>query len=266
MMLPEATPPHTAKLTPRRPRQQVASEDSKDGMTPTMDKLSPDDTDSSSPKITSAPSKEEKALHMKGNVNNCIPEERRKMIEKQLHTVQKRLPGAKKMMDIVNLLPPRVRVVLVSMWLLWKVVLAVMFLQVVLFTTTQFSESTSSQDVTTTTTRRFAREIDSSHSPGFSTTPRILYVVTTLAEFNNGLRQTVRGQDRLGEVLIPILVDSVESMVHPPFNFHVDVYIIAAFELKPEREEYIRQRLPDGVGLEVWDDACRKSFPFFVWI
>jgi hypothetical protein len=260
MMLPEATPPQEAMLTPRRPRQQAAADDSKDSVTPTIEKLSSDDTDSSSPlKLTSAPSKEEKEFHMKGNVNNCIPEERRKKIEKRLHTVQKRLPGAKKMMDVVNLLPPRVRVCLVSMWLLWKIFLAVMFLQVVLFTTNQFSES-SSQEVTTTTVRRFAQEIDNSNSPGFATTPRILYVVTTLAEFNNGLRQTVRGQDRLGEVLIPILVDSVESMVHPPYNFHVDVYIIAAFELKPEREEYIRQRLPDGVGLEVWDDACRKYY------
>ena len=275
-MLPEIPAPHKSKLTPRRPRQQVTSDDSRDGIGTTttcdssvkaasIDMMSPllvDKTDSSINNLvdlTSTTFKEDKAVQTRGNVNNCLPEERRKKIEKQLHAVQKRVPGAKKMMDVVNLLPPRVRLIILSLWLLWKVILAIMFLHFLLFTTSRLAESTS-QDVTSTAQSRFTREIDNNKedSPIASQSPRILYVVTTLAEFNNGLRQTVKGQDRLGEVLIPILVDSVESMVHPPYSFHVDVYIIAAFDLKPEREEYIRQRLPDGVGLEVWDDACRK--------
>ena len=149
------------------------------------------------------------------------------------------------MMDIINLLPPKVQVVILSLWLLWKVVVVVIFIHVALSTTSALSTETS-EEVSS------ARNLQQPPLLENKGTPRILYIVTTLAEFNNGLRKTEKGQDRLGEVLIPILVDSVESMVHEPFNYHVDVYLIAAYELKKEREDYIRSRLPDGVGLEVW--------------
>jgi hypothetical protein len=35
----------------------------------------------------------------------------------------------------------------------------------------------------------------------------------------------------------------------------VDVYLILAYELKPGREQMIRDALPSGVGLETWDNA-----------
>jgi len=47
-------------------------------------------------------------------------------------------------------------------------------------------------------------------------TPRkekILYIVTTLAEYNSGTRSTVRGSDRLQETLIPVVSEGVRSMV-----------------------------------------------------
>jgi bacteriorhodopsin len=42
---------------------------------------------------------------------------------------------------------------------------------------------------------------------------KILYIVTTLAEYNSGTRSTVRGSDRLQETLIPILSEGVRSML-----------------------------------------------------
>jgi hypothetical protein len=42
---------------------------------------------------------------------------------------------------------------------------------------------------------------------------KILYIVTTLAEYNSGSRSTVRGSDRLQETLIPVLSEGVRSML-----------------------------------------------------
>lgn len=88
---------------------------------------------------------------------------------------------------------------------------------------------------------------------------RILYIVTALAEYNNGRRETVKGQDRLGEVLVPVLVDSVNSLVS--HDYAVDVYLILGYTLKPERRKMIQNRLPSGVGLEVWDEATPLGYP-----
>lgn len=83
---------------------------------------------------------------------------------------------------------------------------------------------------------------------------RILHVVTTLAEYQTGRRNTVRGADRLQEIIIPAMRRSVESMLSME-NCDVDVYLICGFDLKPERLKLIEDSLPDGVGLEVWRDA-----------
>ena len=249
------------QLTPRRPRQRTSSTSSDDNnenhnndalKTPSIDKLAPlvEDHDDSLD-LKADPSKEEKV----NAASTC-------------HHVQHRvhqLPGGKKMMDIVNMCPPKVRICLLTLWLLWKVILVIMFIHGLRVATTAISDAASaSQD----TSGRFALELPdfagiNNNANGDATNskmPRILYVVTTLAEFNTGKRNTEKGQDRLGEVLIPILVDSVESMVHEPFNYHVDVFLITAYTLKPDREEYIRSRLPNGVGLEVWDDACPLGY------
>ncbi len=83
---------------------------------------------------------------------------------------------------------------------------------------------------------------------------RVLFIVTTLSEYDKGTRGTVNGADRLKDLVLPLLVDGVESMVHRGWN--VDVYLICGFEeLKESRMNMIQQALPDGVGLEVWDDA-----------
>lgn len=83
---------------------------------------------------------------------------------------------------------------------------------------------------------------------------RILHIVTALAEKNNGTRGTIRGEDRLAELLVPVLQYSVESMLTQP-GWEVDVYLVLGWSMKPERRKIIEDALPPGVGLEVWDDA-----------
>ncbi len=41
---------------------------------------------------------------------------------------------------------------------------------------------------------------------------RILYIVTSLAEYNSGTRATEKGSDRLQQTLIPILAEGVDSI------------------------------------------------------
>jgi len=87
---------------------------------------------------------------------------------------------------------------------------------------------------------------------------RILYVVTTLAEYNTGTRSTVRGSDRLQETLIPVVSDGVRSM--RASGFDVDLFLICHFTLLPERQELIRRALPSEVGLQVWNDATPLGY------
>ena len=97
-----------------------------------------------------------------------------------------------------------------------------------------------------------------------SSIKRVLYIVTSLAEYNTGHRSTIKGQDRLAEVVLPVLVESVNSMLAATTQtttlLLVDVYLILAYPLKPEREQMIRHRLPPTVGLQVWDDACPLGY------
>jgi hypothetical protein len=52
---------------------------------------------------------------------------------------------------------------------------------------------------------------------------RVLYIVTTLAEFDNGHRSTIKGRDRFRELMVPCIVDSIESMISHPYDFEVDL-------------------------------------------
>jgi len=208
--------------------------------------------------LAAAESKEEKAAGGSGG-KSCIPEEQRKKVERHLHQIQHKVPFAKKVMGVINMCPPWVRMTLLSLWLLWKVALLMVFIHVAMMAHSTLIEPGSKDE--SHATARFAQEIPEVVPKVYgSKRNRILYIVTTLAEFNNGMRKTEKDQDRFGEIVIPILVDGVESMINEPFKYHVDVFLIAGFKVKPEREKYLRQQLPNGVGLEIWDDACPMEY------
>lgn len=83
--------------------------------------------------------------------------------------------------------------------------------------------------------------------------PRVLYIVTTLAEYNSGSRSTVKDSDRLQETLIPIVSEGIRSMVREGYD--VDLFLVCHFEVLPERIELVRRALPDSVGLDYWSGA-----------
>jgi hypothetical protein len=59
--------------------------------------------------------------------------------------------------------------------------------------------------------------------------------------------------DRLKSIIIPVLKESIESMLAAGFD--VDLYLIVSYVLTPDREKLIRRALPKSVNLEVWNDA-----------
>jgi hypothetical protein len=79
-----------------------------------------------------------------------------------------------------------------------------------------------------------------------------------LAEFNNGRRFTTRGDDRVANYMMPVLMEGVESMLS--FGYRVDLYLICHWTMTPKRREMIRSQLPAFVGLEVWDDATPLGY------
>jgi hypothetical protein len=90
---------------------------------------------------------------------------------------------------------------------------------------------------------------------------KVLYIVTSLLEINDGRRKTVENQDRFLYELLPVMINSVESMVeNVSLNLDVDVFLVCGYPLKPEREEMIRNRLPYGVGFQFWDDAIPLAY------
>lgn len=66
---------------------------------------------------------------------------------------------------------------------------------------------------------------------------KILYIITAIKEYNTNRRTSPDAyrDDRLNSTLIPVLVDGVNSMINPPYNYEVDVYLILGWELRPER-------------------------------
>jgi hypothetical protein len=85
---------------------------------------------------------------------------------------------------------------------------------------------------------------------------RILYTVTTLAEYDEGFRATTKGFDRLSNLLIPVVKDGVESMLEK--GYHVDVCIVSYYEMT--RPHLLREALPDSVLVRYWDNAAPISY------
>ena len=87
---------------------------------------------------------------------------------------------------------------------------------------------------------------------------RILYIVTTLAEYNTGTRATVAGSDRLQETLIPVVSEGIRSMIQA--GYQVDLFLVCHFTLLPERQALIQSKLPAGVGLDSWSEATPLGY------
>lgn len=95
---------------------------------------------------------------------------------------------------------------------------------------------------------------------GKDSSMRILYVVTSSSKTINHYRKGMDhfGSDRIREIMLPVMLDSIESMME--YGHTVDLYLIVSYVLDANEERYIQSRLPEGVGLEVWNDATPLDY------
>ena len=93
-------------------------------------------------------------------------------------------------------------------------------------------------------------------SPSRLPRQKVLYIVTTLSEYDTGSRNTLRGFDRLKETFIPVVREGIESMIRVGLN--VDLVVISHYNMT--RSRLIREALPGMVGMEVWDDATPLGY------
>lgn len=82
---------------------------------------------------------------------------------------------------------------------------------------------------------------------------RLLYIVTSIHEYDNGKRATKEGYDRFQNTLLPVVRESTQSMIDAGFN--VDLYLIAHYNVTQERMRELVEVLPASVGVQVWSDA-----------
>jgi hypothetical protein len=99
-----------------------------------------------------------------------------------------------------------------------------------------------------------AERMETHDDRGVSTSgeKRLLYIITS-------------SKDRFEEVVIPIILDAVESFVQSNEYSVVDVYMIVSYTFSQKKMNTITSLLPPGVGFQVWEDAmpmfysCRKG-------
>lgn len=88
---------------------------------------------------------------------------------------------------------------------------------------------------------------------------RVLYTLTSLAQYNTKGRSTIRdNSDRLQQTIIPALAEGVKSMLS--HGYEVDVVFIAGYELLSDRKQLVREALPEQVELEFWEDAIPLGY------
>jgi hypothetical protein len=95
---------------------------------------------------------------------------------------------------------------------------------------------------------------DSIHSSSL----RILFVMTSMNELDDGLRKTTKLNDRFTHTLLPVAQESVHSMLHS--GFQVDFYLISHYTISPQRRRQLHAVFPDEVGVEIWDDATPLGY------
>eukprot|EP00546_Thalassionema_frauenfeldii_P009645 CAMPEP_0178910678 /NCGR_PEP_ID=MMETSP0786-20121207/9229_1 /TAXON_ID=186022 /ORGANISM="Thalassionema frauenfeldii, Strain CCMP 1798" /LENGTH=590 /DNA_ID=CAMNT_0020582953 /DNA_START=1 /DNA_END=1771 /DNA_ORIENTATION=- len=176
---------------------------------------------------------------------------------------EERIPFLQKIAFQLRRIPPAWRTAFIIVWILWKVTLVIFFVRVLQLSHADNSSSKNKGRVTPMVSEQHHQQQAQFHDSGASgdaKRTKVLYIVTSLAEYDSGMRATIKGRDRFQELMVPCIVDSIQSMLGHPYDFDVDFYLITAYELKPERRDYLKDRLPPGVGMQIWDDACPLGY------
>jgi len=112
--------------------------------------------------------------------------------------------------------------------------------------------------------------IDTNTSKTSKRNRKLLYIVTSISEFDTGKRGTTEGYDRFSHTLVPAVRESIKSFFRQSPNDNdrddavsfegVDLYLVAHYEVSQRRYRQLRDALPKEVGLQVWDDATPLGY------
>jgi hypothetical protein len=88
--------------------------------------------------------------------------------------------------------------------------------------------------------------------------PKLLYIMTSLAEYDNGRRSTIKGFDRFTHTILPVMREASTSMLASGFDVHI--YLICHYLLRPERLAQLREAIPAAADFQFWDDATPLGY------
>lgn len=91
---------------------------------------------------------------------------------------------------------------------------------------------------------------------------KVLHIITSHKYMNFLNEGDIKFQSRLHELLLPVLQESVTSMMNSKNNWKVDVYLILGYDLRVLDKQLIFDSLPDGVGLEIWESAIPVDYAY----
>jgi hypothetical protein len=79
-----------------------------------------------------------------------------------------------------------------------------------------------------------------------------------MKEFDTGTRDTTKDNDRFSRTMLPVLVESTNSMIAA--GYHVDLFLISHYPLSEARLLELKVALPKSVGLQNWEDATPLGY------
>lgn len=179
-------------------------------------------------------------------------------VTSRLQMYRSQYPILKKAHEIILRVPPRVRCIFIVFWFAWKIILLLAFLIIL----AKNSKSNNGPSVASSPRSSHNITWHNANNNNLHTTTnatRVLYIVTSSSEYDDGNRNTIKGRDRFLHQTLPVMIDNVQSMTSNS-NLDVDLFLVCAYKLTQDREEMIRSRLPGGVGFQYWDNATPLSY------
>lgn len=125
--------------------------------------------------------------------------------------------------------------------------------------TTQLADFSKTNSTIESQQRRRLQDVATTNESIKRDPIRILYTVTTLSEYDKGTRATIRGFDRLKNLLIPVIKQGVQSMISR--GYHVDIYIVSHYEMtRASLVKSAMAELSPDISVRFWDQAAPISY------
>ena len=92
---------------------------------------------------------------------------------------------------------------------------------------------------------------------------KILYIVTSSsATYKIGNKHTggTKVGDRVNDLMFPVLLDCIDSLMQEPTPYHIDLFLISSYNVTATQYRTLRDALPPTTGLQLWEDATPFNY------